>query len=202
MKLRPPELNERISVLLGDGRELKTRVEDVDLPDLIVAPPSDNGVVQLLALDEEVTLEWTNERGLLQGAGRVVGRVEVGVPFVRIRLDRSSIVQRRDHVRVEWALTIDVRARGEKDTTITRDISGAGLRAEVKLALDLDDSAGVVLYLGDGPPIETRARVVRVEPDDVYAFQFTNIDAREQERLIRCVFAAHRRMFARVRRSA
>jgi hypothetical protein len=202
VKLRPPDLNQRIGVVLGDGRQLTTRVEDVVLPELIVAPPSDNGVVQLLTVGEEVTLEWTSERGLLQGSGTVAGRGEAGVPSVRIHLDSSSITQRRDHVRVEWALSVDVRAKGEKAEALTRDVSGAGLRAAVKLDLALGDTANLTLYIGEGAPIEARGQVVRVEGDDVYAFQFTSIDEREQERLIRYVFAVHRRMYARVRRSA
>lgn len=200
-RLKLPEVNDRIGVVLADGRMLSTRVEDVAAPDLLVAPPADQGVTYLLSLDEQVTLEWTTERGLFQASGRVTARVEAGVPYVRLRIDESSVIQRRNFVRVECALAVDVRRDGERHTGLTLDLSGAGVRAKLPLELAVGDVTTVVVYLGHSP-VESQAEVVRVDGENIYALRFTSLDAREQERLVQFVFATHRRQHANVRRSA
>jgi c-di-GMP-binding flagellar brake protein YcgR len=200
-RLKLPDVNDRIGVVLADGRMLTTRVEDVEEPDLLVAPPSDHGVTYLLALKEEVTLEWTTERGLFQASGSVTARVEAGVPFVRIKVDESTVIQRREYVRVECALAVDVRRNGERHTGLTLDLSGAGVRAKVPVELQLDDKATLVVYLGHSP-FEAQGEVVRIDGDNTYAFRFLGLDPREQERLVQYVFQTHRRQHARMRRTA
>lgn len=202
MKLKLPELNQRIGVVLADGRLLSTRVEGAEGAELLIAPPSDHGVTHLLSVGEEIAFEWTTERGLLRGSGRVAGRVEGGVPLVRVLLDESSVIQRREFVRVECSLTLDLRRAGQRFTGTTLDLSGAGVRVSVPLELQLEDAATIVLYMPGGSPIEARVAVVRVDGGGVYALHFTELDPREKERLIQYVFAAHRREFATVRRSA
>jgi c-di-GMP-binding flagellar brake protein YcgR len=204
VKLKMPELNQRLGIELEDGRMLVTRVEDLAAPDLIVAPPSDQGITYLLSVGEQIAIEWTTERGLLRGYGRVKARVDGGVPLIRLELDESSVIQRREFVRVETVITIDVRVGGERYSGLTLDISGAGARANVTgdIEFALGDVATVVLYLPEALTIETTASVVRVEENNVYAFQYNVIDPLQQEALIRYVFAAHRRAFANLRRSA
>lgn len=202
MKLKLPQINQRVGIVLADGRLLSTRVEGLEEPDLLIAPPSDHGVTYLLSTGEQVSVEWTTERGLLRGAGRITGRVDGGVPLVRLQLDESSIIQRREYVRVDCSVTVDVRRAGERISGCTLDLSGAGARVSAKVELEPNDVVTLVLYMPDGPPIETRGAVVRVDGDEVYAFRFLDLDAREQERVIRYVFAAHRREFATLRRSA
>jgi PilZ domain/Flagellar protein YcgR len=200
-RLKLPDVNDRVGLVLSDGRMLSTRVEDVQEPDLFVAPPADQGVTYLLALKEVVTLEWTTERGLFQATGVVTARIEAGVPFVRLRIDESSVIQRREYVRVECALAVDVRRDGDRFTGLTLDLSGAGVRAKVPVELEKDDKATVVVYLGHSP-FEAQAEVVRVDGDNTYAFRFLSLDTKEQERLVQYVFATHRRQHANVRRTA
>lgn len=200
-RLKLPDVNDRIGIVLQDGRMLTTRVEDIQEPDLLVAPPSDQGVTYLLTLKEEVTLEWTTERGLFQASGAVTARVEAGVPFVRLRIDESSVIQRREHVRVECALAVDVRRDGGRFTGLSLDLSGNGVRVKVPVELEKDDKATVVVYLGHSP-FEAQAEVVRVDGDSTYAFRFLGLEAKEQERLVQYVFATHRRQHANVRRTA
>lgn len=202
MKLKLPELNQRIGVVLADGRLLSTRVEGAEGAELLIAPPSDHGVTHLLSVGEEIAFEWTTERGLLRGSGRVAGRVEGGVPLVRVLLDESSVIQRREFVRVECLMSLDVRVRGERVSASTLDLSGAGIRTQVPLDLHLGDKVTVVLYMPQGGQIEASSEVVRIDGGGVYALRFVEIDPREQERLVRYVFAAHRREFANLRRSA
>jgi c-di-GMP-binding flagellar brake protein YcgR len=202
LKLKMPELNQKLGVELEDGRMLTTRVEDIDATDLLVAPPSDQGVTYLMSVGEQIALEWTTERGLLRGYGRVKDRHGGGVPLIRLELDESSVIQRREYVRVECVMSIDVRVRAVQFTGMTLDLSGAGVRVSVPTLFELEDQALLVLYLPGGRPIEARSSVVRIDGDNIYAFRFVEIDPKEQETLIQFVFQAHRRQFANVRRSA
>lgn len=208
MKLKLPELNQRVGIVLADGRLLTTRVEGAEGADLLIAPPSDQGVTYLVTLGEEVSIEWTTERGLFKAAGKMAGRVDAGIPLVRVTVDESSVIQRREYVRVECTIAVDVRAHGEKYVANTLDLSGAGARVAIgqsqTLALEFSpgDRATLVLYLPDGDPIETMAEVVRLDGEGVYAFRFVGLDPKVQERVIRWVFEAHRREFTMLRRSA
>jgi c-di-GMP-binding flagellar brake protein YcgR len=208
MKLKLPELNQRVGIVLRDGRMLSTRVEGADGADLLIAPPSDQGVTYLVTVGEEVAIEWTTERGLFRAVGTMAGRADAGVPLVRVRVDESSVIQRREYVRVECNVNIDVRAHGERYTASTLDLSGAGARLSIggtqTLALEFSpgDKATLVVYLPDGEPIETMGEVVRLDGYGVYAFRFVGLDPKVQERIIRWVFEAHKREFAMLRRSA
>lgn len=209
MKLKLPELNQRVGIVLADGRMLSTRVEGADGSDLLIAPPSDQGVTYLVTIGEEVAIEWTTERGLFRAVGAMAGRVDApGVPLVRVAVDESSVIQRREFVRVECNVSIDVRAHGEKYVATTLDLSGAGARLSIggtqTLALEFSpgDKATLVLYLPDGDSIETMGEVVRLDGNGVYAFRFVGLDPKVQERVIRWVFEVHKREFAMLRRSA
>ena len=170
------------------------------------APPSDQGVTYLVTVGEEVQIEWTTERGLFKASGKMAGRVEAGIPLVRVVVDESSVIQRREYVRVECTIEVDLRAHGEKYVANTLDLSGAGARISTSetLALEFEpgDRATLVIYLPDGDPIETMSEVVRLDGNGVYAFRFVGLDPKVQERVIRWVFEAHRREFTTLRRSA
>jgi c-di-GMP-binding flagellar brake protein YcgR len=206
VKLKLPELNQRVGIVLADGRMLSTRVEGAEGSDLLIAPPSDQGVTHIVTAGEEVAIEWTTERGLFRAVGTMAGRADAGVPLVRVAVDESSVIQRREYVRVECTINVDLRAHGEKYVAHTLDLSGAGARISTSDALALEfepgDRATLVVYLPDGDPIETMSEVVRLDGDGVYAFRFIGLDAKVQERVIRWVFEAHKREFAMVRRSA
>jgi c-di-GMP-binding flagellar brake protein YcgR len=207
VKLKLPELNQRVGIVLADGRMLSTRVEGAEGSDLLIAPPSDQGVTYLVTTGEEVSIEWTTERGLFKATGTMAGRVDApGVPLVRVAVDESSVIQRREYVRVECTVNVDLRAHGEKYLAHTLDLSGAGARISTSEALALEfepgDRATLVVYLPDGEPIETMGEVVRLDGNGVYAFRFVGLDPKVQERVIRWVFEAHKREFAMVRRSA
>ena len=77
------------------------------------------------------------------------------------------------------------RAEG---TTI--DVSGGGCQASLPgLRVEVDDRLTLELVLPEEAPIEVEARVIRCVGDDVFSLVFETIDAKEQERLIRFVFA-------------
>lgn len=202
--MRLPELNERV-VVLHDGQRLFSRIAEVRKPDLVaIAPPSDDhGRVVELEERAPVAIEWTCARGLARGSGIVARLDEVPVPVAFVRIDSAPIVQRRDHVRIESLIEVEItQAASVPVRTTTIDLSGGGMRAVVPLYLDVGEHVKVVLELPEQEPLEAVARVIRGSEAAGYAFGWVEIDPAEHERLIRFVFTTHSRGFSYVRRPA
>jgi c-di-GMP-binding flagellar brake protein YcgR len=196
-----PHLNERIFVVLGDHR-LTSRIEGTRGGDtVVVPPPSRDGFVVWPQLGEAVSIEWTTARGLYRGDGIVMAHQGDPPSAVLIRLDSSQIAQRRDHVRVDLVLDLELTQVAAPPVRCqTVDVSGGGMRALVPLDLVPGEHVSVKLSLPDEPEIQADAEVIRGTEGTSYAFRFIAVEPADRERLIRYVFAAHRREFAMVRR--
>ena len=201
--MRVPELNQRVVAVLADGRRFGSRVAEAWDNGLIeIAPPSDGRATAVLIRGDSVALEWTCARGLARGLGTVVDFVDERVPIVKVQLESSAIGQRRDHVRVETAVDVDIRQAASVPVRCTTiDISGGGLRVRVPLWLMPEEQVNVVLHLPDQAPLPAVARVIRGDQERGYAMGFADIDEVDHERLIAFVFAAHTREFSSIRRS-
>jgi c-di-GMP-binding flagellar brake protein YcgR len=200
-----PHLNERIFVLPGHrGGRLNSRVEGSSNGDTItVAPPSEDGVVVALPVGEPVTVEWTTERGLFRGDGIVTYIASNDRPALTIRFDETHIAQRREHVRVDMVVEAEVKqTAGIAVRCVTLDLSGGGMRARIPLDLVAGEPLDGTVFLPDEAPIEFEAEVIRGSEMTGYAVRWTHMEPKDRERLIRHVFAAHRREFAALRRSA
>jgi c-di-GMP-binding flagellar brake protein YcgR len=193
-----PDVNQKIAVRLSDWRgELYSRVEDAGDGILMIALPSDGTTVHTLAVGRQVTIEWITSRGLACTPGVVDGRARDGrVPMLSIAVTgETTLVQRRDYVRAEAFVPVTItlaRENAEPVTGITLDVSGGGLRARLPIAAAVDDIVRVALELEEGE-IAAVARITRRIDENTIAFQFTEISQPSREKLIRFVFAAHRR---------
>jgi c-di-GMP-binding flagellar brake protein YcgR len=182
-----------------------SRVEDLRNGDeVLIALPSDGSTSYPLALQEEVSLEWPTERGIVRVDGTVLSREDIGIPVLVIEVDSSKTVQRRDHVRVDMALQVDLVNGGREYNGTTVDVSGGGMRAVFEDDLDLNASYELYLMLPEEEkPIEGVAQIVRrIDQTTTYAFRFAQMRPLVRERLIKFVFDAHRRSFANLRRIA
>lgn len=206
--MRLPEINERIFVLVPDpDRKVQSRVEELPGGDTVaISPPSENGVGVPFEIGDPVQIEWTNERGLIRGEGLIMARSETGLPLLYIRLDSSHVAQRRDHIRVEMVVDIQLKQASAAPVKCkTVDLSGGGMRAFVPLDLAAGEQLDAIIWLPDDNSlreIELTAQVIRGTEMTGYAFRFLEVEKADQERLIRHVFAAHRREFANTRRIA
>lgn len=205
--MRMPEINERVFVLVSNpDRKVPSRVEELPGNDtLAITPPSENGIGVDFAIGQPITIQWTNERGLLEGEGFVMAYAETGLPLLYIRLDSSRVAQRRDHVRVETVVDIQLKQASAAPVKCkTVDLSGGGMRAFVPLDLVAGEQLDAIVWVtenGKTREIELTAQVIRGTEMTGYAFRFLEVETADQEFLIRYVFAAHRREYA-MRRSA
>jgi c-di-GMP-binding flagellar brake protein YcgR len=203
MKL--PHMGESIFLLPGGrGGRLTSRVEGTSGGDTVaVGPPAEYGVVVVLPVGEPVTIEWTTERGLYRGEGKVTSIAAHDRPALTIRLDESRIAQRREHVRVDMVVEVEVRQTAAIPVRCsTLDLSGGGMRARIPLDLVAGEPLDGTLFLPDQDPIEFEAEVIRGSEVNGFAVRWTHMDPKDRERLIRHVFAEHRREFAALRRIA
>jgi c-di-GMP-binding flagellar brake protein YcgR len=203
MKL-PPADEPVLLVLDVPERRVPSRVEEFRGADTLgVVAPFEDGVEIPVATGDRLALEWTSARGLVRTEGVVVERSEQRVPYLYVRAESTRIVQRRDNVRVEIVLDVEIRQTASVPVACnTLELSGSGMRALVPLDLRPREPVEATLSLPDEPPIELEAEVIRGSEEHGYAFRFVSFEPDEHERLIRFVFGAHRRGFVRVRRSA
>ena len=198
-------MNVSVFVLPGArGGRLNARIEGSSNGDtIVVCPPTEYGVVVVLPIGEPVTIEWTTERGLYRGVGKVTSIAANDRPALTIRLDESHIAQRREHVRVDMVVEVEVKqTAGITVRSATLDLSGGGMRARIPLDLVAGEPLDGTLYLPDQQPIEFEAEVIRGSEVNGYAVRWTHMEPKDRERLIRHVFAEHRREFAALRRAS
>jgi hypothetical protein len=193
---RLPDSGQRLGVLVHEwNARLVSSVAESGVGTLSIAFPSDGSSEFDLPAGVAVTLEWASPRGLVRVEGRSAGRgaansVAIGVEGV------PEVFQRRDYVRATTG--IEVVATPKDGLTMpasgtTVDVSGGGMQAQLPgLAIDVDDRVTVALSIPDEEPILADARVTRLSAANTFSFAFEQIDAREQERLIKFVFQALR----------
>jgi c-di-GMP-binding flagellar brake protein YcgR len=199
--VRWPCVNERVLVhLAGRDSPLASRVEDVRDDAVAIAIPTDGRVPHVLPVGTTLGIEWLIERGLVSFTGCVSARTNIGVPVLVVRpVTATVITQRRDFVRSELVLPAVVGLpSGAMVRGTTVDVSGGGASVGGVGVLEAGTLVWLRIELESGA-LDSIARVVRSD-DEVTALAFADIDAGERERLIRIVFAHHRRMYALVAR--
>jgi hypothetical protein len=188
---RLPDTGQRLGVLVHEwNARLVSSVEEAGAGVLTIALPSDGSSQFDLPAGAGVTLEWASPRGLMRVGGRSGGRAGDAIP---VELSGSpEVFQRRDYVRASTGVDVVVTpadgltmpARG---TTV--DVSGGGMQAHLPgLGIDVDDRVSVELDLPEEDPVLAEARVTRRPAAETFCFAFEQIDARDQERLIKFVF--------------
>jgi hypothetical protein len=147
---------------------------------------------------ESAELEYTSVRGVIKLHGDAVFEDRSLIRF-QTRGD-AEVMQRRSFVRVHTpqAVTLD---SGEPDAhaVYTVDLSGGGMLLTGAEMLEADRAVRFMIGLGDEPPIEGVARVVRVRDDGKRALVFEQIVELDRQRLIRFVFECMRTARARTR---
>jgi c-di-GMP-binding flagellar brake protein YcgR len=205
-------VNERVRVRVeGLDLDLTSRVEDVKQGQVTIARPFDGEKEHDIEMQTVVTLEWISARGLhictgvvsARAWGQTVPAVIVDVPV------EPELIQRREYVRanaeVPVELEVSSEVEGEEPTFYsgkTVDLSGGGMRLRVEAPLTANLRVGVTMTLPDQPPMRTEARVVREVEENTFSFEFVNLNAMVEDRIVRFVFDLHRQAHARARKVA
>lgn len=193
----PPEINTLVYIRVPNSElVMRSRVEGGEDSRLQIALPSDGRTDHRLPTRTEMTVEWMVGRGVGSVDAVVVGHGDVGVPTLIVEMTSEIVLrQRRDYARADLMLPIEIWADAESDepvTGMTLDVSGGGVRAIIEADLRPGELVRLSLELPEGHAVEGLARVIG-QRDDCVAFQFHDIVPADRERLVKAVFASHRR---------
>lgn len=165
-----PEVNQRVTVAMGEHVPVASRVEDLGTGELELAMPA-------LALEEgdQVVVTWERDDAWFSMDTRVVSIDDAAtVPTLRVatagRLSRYD--ERRADARRAVALPIElrvVRARalrtGRDLSTWTTEVSGSAVRFATTAPFAPGDLLEARVRLGDGTDdiVSARVRIIRVD---------------------------------------
>jgi hypothetical protein len=106
----------------------------------------------------------------------------------------TQLLLRRDRVRANVEVDIEVELGGESRRKRTHDLRGNGALVRGPFAAELGDEARYRLRLpGRAAPIEGAARVARVTDEGDLAIQFLELDPADAADITLAVFEAQRR---------
>lgn len=187
--MKPPARAQHVVLRLPDGRaELPAKVDDASEESVTLvlsALPSE--VVEQLRHSPAV-IEYTTPLGMYRLSGEIAGAGE-DPEIVRLRRDgHDDFLQRRDFVRVDAVVPLQVSLPGKAAKTTTLNVSGGGLLVQDPLGLEPETRVELMLELAHGsPPVRATARVIREVAPGETALQIEGIAAEDRERLIRYV---------------
>jgi c-di-GMP-binding flagellar brake protein YcgR len=193
--MKGPGIGQFVHVIAPSGASIDARVKDSGSATLLLRLEA--GVedpLELLA-DRDVSVEFTNERGVC----RIVGNAQAAAGESALRVDATGavkLIQRRDYVRVEAFVPVTYRPAGRDGWTATAhtlDVSGGGFRIAAAEALRLGDAMRFTLELGEGEePLHAVATAVREAGEGEFGMRFLDLLERDRQRLVRWVFARER----------
>lgn len=165
-----PEVNQRVTVTMGEHVPLPSRVEDVTNGSIVLASPA-----MALEFGDHVVVTWERDDAWFSLDTCILGMDEhAAVPTVKIaaggRLSRFD--ERRTDVRRAISLPIELRvlrARAVRPTnalrTHTSEVSSTAVRFATTAPFAPGDLMEATIQLGDGTgdTVKTRLRVIRID---------------------------------------
>jgi PilZ domain len=190
-----PGIGQAVHVIAPSGASIDALVKDAATNTFLLRlDAGESDPLELLA-DSQVSLEFTNRRGVC----RVIGDASAapGPSALRVKATGEiELIQRRDYVRVEAFVPVSYKPDGPDGWTATAntlDVSGGGFRVADADGLRLGDMRRFRLELGEGEePVEAVASAVREAGERTFGMRFVEIPERERQRLVRWVFARER----------
>jgi hypothetical protein len=196
--MRQPEEKDVVTVSVPELEELVAVVEEA-MDDALLVELVKAGAEPLPQVGpaEGVVLRHETPLGIFEARGSVTPRAPGGRRLEFQPDDDPSVIQRRDHARVQADLPVTVireSEEGERITARTVNVSGGGVMVRGVAEVEVGERVSVVLWLDDEGkrPLETPARVVRDIEPGVVGLLFDLIDEPARERLIHYVFERER----------
>jgi hypothetical protein len=167
---------------------------------LVVLLDADTGVEP--ERTEPVLLEYSSAQGLVRMHGEA--RLEQRDLIRFCAAEEPEVLQRREFVRIDAPQPVQLTdTTGTPIATHAVDISGGGMLLRGLEQLDEGERLRFSLDLGPGePPLEGRARVVRIDEEGHRGIVFEAISSTERQRLIHFIFDRQRVARAKTRDGA
>jgi hypothetical protein len=193
--VKGPGIGQAVHVIAPSGASIDARVKDAATNSFLLRlDAGESDPLELLA-DRQVSLEFTNRRGVC----RVIGDASAAPGPGALRVNATGtieLIQRRDYVRVEAFVPVTYKPDGPDGWTATAhtlDVSGGGFRIAEAEGLRLGDMRRFRLELGEGEDdVEAVASAVREADESSFGMRFVEILERDRQRLVRWVFARER----------
>jgi hypothetical protein len=190
-----PGIGQAVHVIAPSGASIDALVKDAATNSFLLRlDAGESDPLELLA-DRQVSLEFTNRRGVC----RVIGDASAAPGPAALRVTATGtieLIQRRDYVRVEAFVPVTYLPDGPDGWTATAhtlDVSGGGFQITAAEGLRLRDIMRFTLELGEGEePLSAVAEAVRDVGDQTFGLRFVEIPETERQRLVRWVFARER----------
>lgn len=187
-----PELHQHVIVYLPELGHVPAFVEE----------SSDNRLTVVLSTKpdrplraKKVTVEYTSRRGVHRLTGNL-HRTADSSEVLRLEPGESELIQRRDFVRVDAAMTVtivvaDPSTRELRTTSL--NISGGGLLVADPHGIEPGAPLDLELTVGEGePPVRAHGRIVRQTEKGDKGIQIDGIAEPDRDRLVRFVMERER----------
>ena len=182
----------------------KTRIEDMGDKILSLGAPFERGEVVSLREGTKVKLTYWDETAAYSFEGKVLRRIAVPVPMFVVELPNCvTKVQRRSFIRVPALYPVtfqSVTKEGLSDfyQATMLDLSGGGMRFLTEERVESKALLYTHLTLPNGD-LRTPVRVCRVNKVEdskryMVAVEFWDLQERERDRIIICIFEIQRAM--------
>lgn len=190
-----PESGQNVFVIAPSGATVDAYVREGGAASTLLGfVAAQNDPVGALA-DQEVSIQYTNRRGVCRIAGVAHAAPKPGA----LRVDHTGkvqLIQRRDYVRVDAMVSVTYQPMGPQGWTVattTINVSGGGFMLSGTEGLREGESCEFTLYLDgeDGGELVVDGTVVR-ESAAGLGVRIDTIDEAERDRVIRWVFARER----------
>jgi hypothetical protein len=193
--VKGPGIGQAVHVIAPSGASIDALVKDAATNSFLLRlDAGESDPLELLA-DRQVSLEFTNRRGVC----RVIGDASAAPGPGALRVNATGtieLIQRRDYVRVEAFVPVTYKPDGPDGWTATAhtlDVSGGGFRIAEAEGLRLGDMRRFTIELGEGEDaVEAIASAVREAGEGSFGMRFVEVLERERQRVVRWVFARER----------
>ncbi|MGC8971019.1 MAG: flagellar brake protein [bacterium] len=202
--------NKKVSIRVIEGEyqgNYNSRIEEINDDKLILALPFIGTVPVPIRAGDRVVIYSATKDAVYGVVGEVIKRQLEPLPLLYVVITGGiERVQRRNYVRIPILLNVMYRIKGKEKiyNTYTKDVSGGGIKIILPEPLKIQDVLqGRLELLPPEFQIDFEGEVVWIDKEEkvnnnkleeiLYAgVEFTLIDEKERERLIRFLFCYQR----------
>ncbi|BER91351.1 MAG: hypothetical protein PWP60_191 [Candidatus Atribacteria bacterium] len=171
-----------------------SRIESIRNNEVWFAAPQERGTLVPIGKGDPVQVYIVGDNEIFFFEGKAKERQRKGnLAYLILELPQKVVrKQRRNYVRLDISLPVCVRDEESLVEGLTKNISGGGMLVSFgdhknPFPADAQDLF-FMIGLHNGQDIFGKARVVRKEDPSTYAFEFTDIQEADREKIVKFIF--------------